>query len=132
MPWLILLFLRLILLIMLLIRRATFTVALALSPVIAASTYPAPPALTAASGFETIGQGMAAVVSVQAPVERFHVDETTLQVTQTEICFQRKVPFLGSMGGGEIIQNPTANILLCDFNTVALYVESQRLCSGNV
>ena len=71
----------------LLIRWATFTDALATSAAFAASTPPAPPALAAASGFETNGQCMAAVCSVQAPVELFHVDKTTLQVILAEICF---------------------------------------------
>ena len=97
---------------------ATYTVALAASASIAASTPPALPALPAASAFETSGQGMAAVGSVKDPVELFHADEATLQVTQTEICFQCKIPFLGSIRRGETIQDSTANLLLCDFNTV--------------
>ena len=92
--WLILLLLRLILLLplllrgllllmprlillLLLIRWATFTVAFAASAAIVASTSPTPSALTAASGYETSGQGMAAVGLVQAPVELFHTDEGT-------------------------------------------------------
>ena len=59
---------------LLLIRRATFTVALAAFAVIAASTPPA-------SGFETSGQSVAPVGSAQAPVELFHTDKGTLQVT---------------------------------------------------
>ena len=35
--------------------------------------------LDTAFGFETSGQGMAAVGSVRAPVELFHADEATLQ-----------------------------------------------------
>ena len=56
-----------------LIRRATFTVALAASTAIVASTSPAPPV---ASGFEASGQGMAAVGPVRAPIELLHANET--------------------------------------------------------
>ena len=59
-----------------LIRRATFTVTLAASTAIVASTSPAP---LAASGFEASGQGMAAVGPVRAPVELLRAIETTLQ-----------------------------------------------------
>ena len=59
-----------------LIRRVTFTVALAASAAIVASTSPAPPAT---SGFEASGQGMAAVGPVRAPVELLHANETILQ-----------------------------------------------------
>ena len=86
MPWLILLLLRLmprLILLLLrlmlrlpLIRRATFTVALAASTAILASTSPAPPA---ASDFEASGQGMAAVGPVRASVELLQANETTLQ-----------------------------------------------------
>ena len=58
-----------------LIRRATFTVALAASAAIVASTSPAP---SAASGFEASGQSMASVGPVRAPVELLHANETTL------------------------------------------------------
>ena len=51
-----------------LIRQATFAVALAASSTIAASTSPAPIALAAASDFEASGQDMTAVGPVQAPV----------------------------------------------------------------
>ena len=60
-----------------LVRRATFTVALAASAAIVAFTSPAPPA---ALGFEASSQGMAAVSSVRAPVELLHANETTLQL----------------------------------------------------
>ena len=66
---------------LLLFRQVIFTVALAASAAIAASTFPAPPDLAAASGFGASGQGTAVVGSVQAPVELFHTDEATLQVT---------------------------------------------------
>ena len=59
-----------------LIRRATFTVALATSAAIVASTSPAPPA---ASGFEASGQSMVAVGPVRAPVELLLANEITLQ-----------------------------------------------------
>ena len=59
-----------------LIRRATFTVALAASAVIVASTSPAPPA---ASGFEISGQGMVVVGPVRAPINLLHANESTLQ-----------------------------------------------------
>ena len=59
-----------------LIRRATFTVALAVSAAIVASTSPAPPT---ASGFEASGQGMVAVGPVRAPVKLLHANQTTLQ-----------------------------------------------------
>ena len=59
-----------------LIRRATFTVALAAPSAIVASTSPAPPA---ASGFEASGQGMVAVGPVRAPVKLLHANGTTLQ-----------------------------------------------------
>ena len=59
-----------------LIRRATFTVALAASAAIVASTSPASPA---ASDFKASGQGMTAVGPVRAPVKLLHADETTLQ-----------------------------------------------------
>ena len=85
---LMLLLLRLILLLALLIQRATFTVALAASAAIVTSSSPARAALTAAFGFETSVQGMAAVGPIQGPVELFHADEATLLVIQTEICFQ--------------------------------------------
>ena len=107
-----------------LIRRASFTVALATSAAIAASMSPAPPALAAASGFETSGQGMVAVGLVQAPVELSHVNEATLQVTQTEVFFQSKIPFLGSIRRGETVQDSTANLLFGYLNIVILlYVE---------
>ena len=121
-PRLILLLLRLMLRLPL-IRRATFTVALAASATSAASTSPVPPAMAAASGFKTSGQDMAAVGPVKAPVELFHADETTLPVAQTEIHFQSKVPFLGNISRGETIQNPTANRLLGDLNTVILHIK---------
>ena len=60
-----------------LIRQATFTVALAASTAIVASTSPAPPADL---NFETSGQGMAAVGPVRAPVELLHASETTHQL----------------------------------------------------
>ena len=60
-----------------LIRRASFTVALAASATIVASTSPAPPA---ASGFEASAQGMAAVGLVRAPVELLHANDSTLQL----------------------------------------------------
>ena len=129
-PRLILLLLRLMLrlplLSLLLIRRATFTVALAASAAIAAST---PPALAAASDLEISNQSMTSVGSVHAPVELFHADEATLQVTQTEICFQRKIAFLGSIGGGKTLQKSAAHFLLGYLNIVILYVD---VCSGNV
>ena len=59
-----------------LIRRATFTVTLAASAAIMASTSPAPPA---ASGFDASSQGMVAVGPVRAAVELLHANETTLQ-----------------------------------------------------
>ena len=83
-----------------LIRRATFTVALAPSTAIEASTFPAPPALAAASDFETSSQGMAAVGPVRALAEILHANEATLQVAQTEICSQSKNSFLGSIRRG--------------------------------
>ena len=106
-----------------LVWRAFFTVALAASAAIAASMSPAPTALAAASGFETSGQGMAAVGAVRAPVELFHADEATLQFGQTEICSQSNILFLGSIRGGETIQDSTANLLLCCLNVAILYVE---------
>ena len=106
-----------------LIRLTTFTVALAASAAIAASMFPAPTALAAASGFETSGQGMAAVGPVQAPGELFHADEATLQFGQTEICSQSKISFLGGIRWGETIQDSTANLLLGYPNVVILYVE---------
>ena len=105
-----------------LIRRATFTVALAASAAIAASMSPAPTALIAASGFKTSGQGMAAVGPVRALVELFHADEATLQFDQTEICSQNNFSFLASIRGGET-QDSTANLLLGHLNVVILYVE---------
>ena len=54
---------------------------------------------------------MAAVGPVKAPVELFHADEANLQVTQTEICFQSKIPFLGSVVEGETIQDLTASFI---------------------
>ena len=60
-----------------LIRQATFTVALAASAAIVASTSPAPPA---ASDFDTSGQGMAAVGPVRAPVELLHANKTSHQL----------------------------------------------------
>ena len=92
----------------------------AASATIAAS---ASPALPAASGFETSGLGMAAVGPVQAPVELFRADETTLQVAQTKFCFQSKIPFLGSIRRGEAIQDSTASILFGYLSIVILYVE---------
>ena len=115
MPWLVL---RLPL-----IRRATFTVALAASFAIASSMSPAPSTLAATFGFETSGQSVATVDPVRAPVELFHADEATLQVAQTEICFQSKIPFLGSIRKGETIQDSTANLLFGYLNIVILYVE---------
>ena len=106
-----------------LIRRATFTVALAASAAFAAFMSPAPTALAAASGFETSGQGMAAVCPVRAPVELFHADEATLQFAQTEICSQSKISFLGSIRRGETIQDFTANLLFGYLDIVILYVE---------
>ena len=97
-PLLILLLLRLPL-----IRRATFTVAIDTSTAIKASTFPAPPALAAASSFETSGQGMTAVGPVRALAEILHADEATLQVAQTEIRYQSKSSFLGSIRRGDVI-----------------------------
>ena len=106
-----------------LIRQVTFIVAFAASAAIAASTPPAPPALAAASGLETSGQGIAAVGSVQATAEFFHADEATLQISKSYICFQCKIPFLGSMRRGETIQDSMANLLLGDLNTVVLHIK---------
>ena len=106
-----------------LIRRATFTVALATSATIAATMSPVPTALAAASGFETSGQGTAAVGPVRAPVELFHADEVTLQFTQTEICSQSKVSFLGSIRREDTILDLTANLLSGNLNIVILYAE---------
>ena len=82
-PRLILLLLRLmrglllsLMLRLLLIRRAAFTVALAVSAAIVASTSPAPPA---ASGFEASGHGVVAVGPVRAPVKLPYANETALQ-----------------------------------------------------
>ena len=86
-----------------LIRRPTFTVALATSASVVASTCLALPALPAAFDFETSGQGMAAVGPVRAPVELFHADETTLQFAQIEICPRSKVSFLGSIRREEVV-----------------------------
>ena len=82
-PWLILLLLRLVLRLAL-VRRVIFTIALAAFAAIVASTPPAPPALAATSGFDTSGQGMAAVGPVQALVELFHADEATLRRKETD------------------------------------------------
>ena len=82
-PWVILLLLRLMLWLSL-IRRVAFTVALAAFAATVASPPPAPPALAATSGFETSGQGMAAVGPVQALVELFHSDEATLRRKKTD------------------------------------------------
>ena len=103
-----------------LVRRATFTNAFAASAATVASTSPTPPA---ASGFETSGQGMAAVGPIRAPVELFHADGAILQFTQTETCSQSKVSFLGSIRSGETIQASTANLLLGYLKIVILYVE---------
>ena len=103
-----------------LIRRATFTVALAASAAIVASTPPAPPA---ASGFEASGQGMAAVGPVRAPVELLHANETTLQFGQSKILFQSKISLLRSIRRGETIQNSPANLLFRYLNVVILYIE---------
>ena len=80
-PRLILLLLLMWRLPLLLIRRVTFTVALAASAAIAAFTSLAPPALAASSGVKASSQGMAAVSPVQVFIELFHTDEATLQVT---------------------------------------------------
>ena len=85
--------------------------------------FPAPTTLASASGFETSGQGMAAVGPVRAPVELFHTDEATLQFGQTEICSLSKISCLGSICGGDTIQDSTANLLLGYLNVVILYVE---------
>ena len=81
------------------------------------------PAPSAASGFETSGQGMTAVGPVRAPVELFRADEATLQFTQTAICSQSKVLFLGSILRGETIQDSTANLLFVYLNIVIMYVD---------
>ena len=117
-PRLILLLLRLPL-----IRWATFTVALAAFAATAASMSPAPTALAVASGFETSGQGMAAIGPARAPVELFHADEATLQFAQTETRSHSKISFLGSIRRGGTIQNSTTNILLGYLNIVIPYVE---------
>ena len=75
----------------------------ATSASVVASTCLALPALPAAFGFETSGQGMAAVGPVRAPVELFHADETTLQFAQIEICPRSKVSFLGSIRRDEVV-----------------------------
>ena len=105
-----------------LIRRATFTVALAASAAIVTSTSPAPPA---ASGFEASDQGMAAVGPVRAPVELLHANETTLHFGYSKICFQSKISLLESARGGETIQNSAANLLFRYLNVVILYIEGQ-------
>ena len=75
-PILLLLRLLLLMLRLPLIRRTTFTVALAASAAIVPPTSPAPPA---ASGFEAGSQGMVAVGPVRVPVKLLHANETTLQ-----------------------------------------------------
>ena len=80
-----------------LIRRVTFTVALAASAAIVAPTSLAPPA---ASGFEASGQGMVAVGPVRAPVKLLHANETILQFGYRKICLQSKISLLGSIRGG--------------------------------
>ena len=119
MPRLIMLLLRLMLRLPL-IRRATFTVALAASAAIVASTSPAPPA---ASGFEASGQGMAALGPVRAPVKLLHANETILQFGLRKICFQSKISLLESIRGGETIQNIAANLLIRYFNVVILHIQ---------
>ena len=81
------------------------------------------PAHPAASGFKTSGQGMTAVGPVRAPVELFRADEATLQFTQTAICSQSKVSFLGSILRGKTIQDSTANLLFVYLDIVIMYVE---------
>ena len=103
-----------------LIRWTAFTVALATSALIVASTSPA---LPAAFGFETSGQGKAAVGPVRAPFELFHADEATLQFAQTEICPQSKIMFLGSIRKVEVVPDSTAYLLFGYLNIVILYVE---------
>ena len=103
-----------------LIRRVTFTVALATSASVVASTTPA---LPAAFGFGTIGQGKAAVGPVRAPFELFHADEATLQFAQTKICPQSKISFLGSIRRVEVVPDSTAYLLFGYLNIVILYVE---------
>ena len=73
-------------------RRTTFTAACRVRRHCGLHV-PSSPALATASGFKTSGQGMAAVGPVQAPVEIFHMDEATLQVTQTETCSNAKFLF---------------------------------------
>ena len=90
---------------------------------IATSTSPAPPVLATASDFKTSGQGMAAVSPIRAPVELFHADEANLQVAQTVLCSQSRIPFLESIRRGETIQDSTANLLFGYLNIVIMYVE---------
>ena len=62
-------------LLLLLIRRVTFTAALAAAAATTTSTAPTPPTRVATSGFQTSGQSVAAVDSVQDPGELLHTDE---------------------------------------------------------
>ena len=103
-----------------LIRRATFTVALAASAAIVPPTSPAPPA---ASGFEANGQGMVAVGPVRAPVKLLHANESTLQFGWRKICFQRKISLLGSIRGGEAIQNSAADLLIGYLDVIILHIQ---------
>ena len=73
---------------------------------------------------------MAAVGPVQAAtVWFFHLDEATLQVAQTEICFQPN-SVSREHTQGETIQDSTANLLLGNLNTVMLHIKGSKLCSG--